>query len=115
MATKQQIRETAAENLGILGEGEVLPSYESADLDQAYAEVFAELQIRNLTTWSSTGNIPDQYARHVAMLVAEARAVKYQIPNDRYQRIKLEAEQALMRLQKLQARAKMGQTEIEDY
>ncbi|MBU8921790.1 MAG: hypothetical protein KOO63_08220 [Bacteroidales bacterium] len=115
MATATQTRETAAEILGILGEGETLPSYETADLDQAYTEVFSELQALNLTTWAESADVPDQYARSVAMLVAEARAVKYQIPDARYQRIKLEKIEAMRMIRELQARAKMGQTEIENF
>ena len=113
MATAQQIRETAAENLGILGEGETLPSYETADLDQAYTEVYEELQGQNLTTWSESSNVPDQYARSIAMLVAASRALKYQIPEERYKRIQYEAEGSYRLIRRLQARDKMGQTEIE--
>ena len=115
MATAIQIRETAAENLGILGEGETLPSYETADLDQAYTEVYKELQGLDLTTWAESADVPDQYARSIAMLVAEARGVKYQIPDNRYQRIKIESIEAIAMIRKLQARAKMGQTEIENF
>lgn len=115
MATAQQIRETAAENLGILGEGETLPSYETADLNQAYTEVYAELQALDLAAWAYTSNVPDQYAKHVAMLVAESRAAKYQVPEERYQRIRLEADKAIRMIRRLQARAKMGQTIIENY
>ena len=115
MATTAEIRDTAAENLGILGEGETLPSYETNDLDQAYTEVYAELQALDLATWSETAEVPDQYARHIAMLVAESRAVKYQIPDNRYQRIKFEKIEALAKIRELQARSKMGQTEIENF
>ena len=115
MATQQQIRETAAENLSILGEGMTLGSYESDDLDQAITEVYNELQALNLTTWASTSDVPDQYARSFAMMVAEARAVKYQIPDARYQRIKLEKIEAMHLFRELQARSKLGQTKIENY
>ena len=121
MATATQIRETAAENLGILGEGQTLASYPTADLDQAYVEVFKELQALNLTTWASTADVPDQYAASVSMLVADQRAVKYQIPTERYQRIKIEGwgsdmnGAAINKIRRLQARAKMGQTEIENF
>ena len=121
MATAQQIRETAAENLAILGEGQVLTSYASDDLDQAYTEVYEQLQQLGLTTWSSTANVPDQYAGPVAMLVAEARAVKYRVPDAQYQRIKLEGSGsgddglAMKMIRKLSIRSKMGQTEIENF
>ena len=115
MATIAQIRVSAAENLGILGEGERLPSYETDDLKKAYTEVHAELQALRLTTWSDTAEIPDQYAWSVAMLVAEKRGVKYGIPTERYQQIKLESGQAIKRIRELQIRSKMGQTEIENF
>ena len=113
MATNAQIRTTAAENLGILGEGETLPSYESNDLDQAITEVYNELQSLNLTTWASTSNVPEQYARSFAMMVAAARAMKYQIPEDRYKRIQYETDRGMHLFRELQARSKLGQTEIE--
>ena len=121
MATAQQIRETAAENLGILGEGETLPSYETADLDQAYTEVFSELQALNLTAWAEGANVPDQYAGSISMLVAQQRAVKYQIPDARYLRILAAGwgtdmnGAAINKIRRLQAVAKMGQTEIENF
>ena len=120
MATKIQIRETAAENLGIFGEGQTLTSYQADDLDQAYAEVYAELQGLGLAPWASTGTIPDKYASSVAMLVAEARSTKYQIPDNRYMRIKIEGKgenldgKAIKMLRKLQAVTVMGQTRIEN-
>ena len=113
MATAQQIRTTAAENLGILAEGETLPSFETADLNQAYTEVYAELQALDLVPWDYTENVPNRFAKSVAMLVAESRAVKYQVPDARYQRIKLEAQEALKRIRELQAPVKIGATPIE--
>jgi len=115
MASAQQIRETAAENLGILGEGETLPSYESDDLDQAYIEVYKELEGLELTAWAQAGDVPDQYARSVAILVAAARAVKYQIPDNRYQRLKIEEIEAMSMIRKQQVRSKMSVTQIENF
>lgn len=122
MATAIQIRETAAENLGILAlEGETLDSAKVADLDQAYIEVYNELQGLDLTTWGATEDVPDKYAKSVAMLVAEARAVKYQVADAKYQRIKIEGSgingdgAAMRMIRRLQAAAKMGTTEIENF
>ena len=113
MATSAQIRVTAAENLGILAEGETLPSFETADIDQAITEVYNELRRMNIVTWASTDSVPDEFARSFAMMVAEARAVKYQVPTERYQRIKGEAMEGMMRLRRLQAKQKIVQTPIE--
>ena len=113
MATTQQIRDTAAEMLGIVGEGETLPSYETADLDQAYLEVFAELQGLDLAAWSLVDDIPNRFAKPVSMLVAESRAVKYQVPQERYQRIKFESQEAMHRIRELQAPVKVAITRME--
>lgn len=115
MATKAQIVDTAAQHLALLSEGTQLRAEYSADLTQAYTEVYAELQGLNLTTWASTANIPDEYARSVAMLVADARAVKYPQPQERYVRIKGEANEAMHMIRKLQAKSIMGQTQIENF
>ena len=102
MATAAKIREMAATRLGILGEGETLPSYESADLDQAYAEVYAELEIRDMATWDSDEDIPDAFAHYVTTLVAAARVDDYGISNDRYQRIMAAASRAIPQILELQ-------------
>jgi hypothetical protein len=115
MATTSQIRETAAEILGILGEGETLPSYEVGDLNQAITEVYSELRQMNLVTWGSADNVPDEYSRSFAMLVAQSRATKYQIPEERFKRIMFEADEAIGRLRRLQAKRKLGVTQIENY
>ena len=103
MATPAQIRDRAATRLGILGEGEVLPSYESADLTAAYAEVYAKLDTIGLAVWEYTENIPDEYAGHVVDLVAEARINDYGIPNDRYSRISASAKTAILGIKEQQA------------
>ena len=119
--TIAQIVEMAAENLGIYAEGETLASYKSDDLTKSYNEVYAELQGLRLIAWSETASIPDQYAKSIAMLVAHNRATRYQIPTDSYQRIVLEGwggsldGQAMKMIRKLQHRAKMGVTEIENF
>lgn len=103
MATLAQIREGAATRLGILGEGETLPSYEAADLNQAYAEVYAQLDARNVAVWDEDEAIPNEYAGHVIDLVAFARVNDYGIPNDRYSRISASAKAALLEIKELQA------------
>lgn len=103
MATAAQIRDMAATRLGILGEGETLPSYESADLTQAYAEVHAQLDARNMAVWDYADDVPDEYAGHVADLVANARVNDYGIPNDRYSRVVSSASTALLDIKELQA------------
>ena len=113
MATSAQIRTTAAENLGILGEGETLPSYETGDLNQAITEVYNELRRKNLVTWAITDNVPDEFSQSFAMMVAAARATKYGIPQERYERVMREADSGYGTFRALQAKQKIVQTPIE--
>ena len=121
MATIARIKEDAATILGILGEGETLPSYESNDVGNGYLEVYYQLQQLGLTTWGVQDNIPTQYAGPVAKLVADQRAINYQLPPEKYIRIKQEGWGADMdgfaikRLRALQTSSKMDTTRIENY
>ena len=115
MATAAQIREKAAEILGILGEGETLPSYETDDLDDAYSEVYQELQAHGLTTWSQTGKIPDRLARHIAILVAANRVIDYKVPVERYQQIRGERDVSLAEIRQQQAKNKTVRTQMDNY
>jgi hypothetical protein len=101
MATAAEIRERAATMLGILGEGETLPSYEAADLDQSYTEVYDALEIKGHITWDFDDDIPDAYAPHIAALVAWGRVDDYSVPNDRYTRIRNAAKEAPYEIKEL--------------
>jgi len=87
MATAATIRDMAATRLGILGEGEILPSYETADMDQSYVEVHAKLSSLNIVVWDFDEDIPDEYVDDVVNLTAFGRINDYGIPNDRYSRL----------------------------
>ena len=121
MATIERLVVTAAENLGIHGEGETLGAYETNDLTEAYNEAYNILQGLELTTWSPTDDIPDEYVSPMAMLTAGLRSVKYKIPDAQYVRILGEGwgpemnGVAMKTIRKLQVREKMGQTKIENF
>jgi len=121
MATIARIKEDAATILGILGEGETLPSYESNDMNNAYLEVFYQLQKLGLTTWGVTDAIPAEYAGSVAKLVADQRALNYQLPPEKYIRVKQEGWGADMdgfavkRIRSLQTSSRMDTTRIENF
>ena len=102
MATAAQIRDRAATRLGILGEGETLPSYESADLDNSYTEIYAQLVALSLAVWDFDDEVPDEYTPHVVSMVAYNRANDYAIPNDRYSRIAADSQAALNIIRELQ-------------
>ncbi len=101
MATAATVRDMAATRLGILGEGETLPSYETADIDQSYVEVHAKLSALNIVVWDFDEDVPDEYVDDVVNLVSFGRINDYGIPNDRYQRIAASAGLALGNIKEL--------------
>jgi hypothetical protein len=103
MATPAQIRNRAATMLGILGEGETLPSYESNDMTESYSEVYAQLSAKNMAVWDLADDVPAEYAPHVVSLVAAGRMDDYSIPNDKYSRIAATASQAYLEIKELQS------------
>ena len=91
--TTAQIRNQAAQKLGLLGTGQTLQSAQSADLDQAYLEVYAVLQSKNLANWGiSTTDVPNELVEPIVAWVAGIRATRYAVPTERFQRIMLEYE-----------------------
>jgi hypothetical protein len=115
MATAAEIRNKAAKKLGLFGTGQTLRSEIAANLDQAYAEVYAELELQSLATWSFSGDVPDALVRSVVSLVAGSRVDEYSVPTEKYARIVRENEGAEDRIRKLLAKPKMGVTEIEEF
>jgi hypothetical protein len=91
MSTAAQIREKALRKLGVKATGQTTQAEIAADLDNAYTEVYAMLSSLGLTTWDSDEDIPDEFVAPVVSLVAFARVDEYSIPNDRFQRIDLDA------------------------
>jgi hypothetical protein len=103
MATAIDARNRAATMLGILGEGETLPSYETADFDAAYVEVYARLAAKNVLWWDEDDEIPDECITHVAAMMAMTRADDYGVSNDRYQRVSIRNAVAIPELRELKS------------
>ena len=80
MASAAEIRNKAAKKLGLFGTGQTLRSAISADFDQAYVEVYGELELLSLVTWSIDDEVPDALVRSVVDLVAGARVNEYSVP-----------------------------------
>ena len=85
--TKAQIRNRAANLLGILPFGQALQSQDSDRIEQAYDEVFEYLKEMGLATWASTGSVPNNLATHVIAMVAHNCLDDYGVSNDRFSRI----------------------------
>lgn len=115
MATTADIRNDAAEKLGILAEGEQLGADASTDLDNAYLEVHDELERDGLIWWTNTANIPDAYVAPIVSLVAVSRAVTYKVPIDRFQQLQVDELKAWRKIWKLSAKPAISRTEIANF
>lgn len=113
--TIAQIVNGAARRLGIFGEGQTLRSEHYADLTDAYGEVYAMLEGRQIPTWSSTASIPDQYAGPVTDLVAYQRLGEYSPPPNRLAMIAAGKIEAWREIRAIQAKPMMGEAEIQNY
>jgi len=94
MATQAEIRDRAANDLGILRLGQSLSAENATRITEAYTEVHAMLADLGLAVWAIANEVPDAIVQPVVSLVAENCLNTYGVSDTRYQRIKLEASQA---------------------
>lgn len=87
MATKNEIRDRAANKMGVLRRNQQLNSEDDTRISAAVDEVYAQLKKDGKATWASTGTTPDELTPHVAALVAENAMDDFSIPPERYNRI----------------------------
>lgn len=100
MATKAEIRQKVAKRLGLLGQGASLSAAIGADLDDAYDEVYDELESSGLTIWADTGSMPARCVDPFVDLCAARRITDYGVSNDRALRILQSERTALGRMKK---------------
>ncbi len=115
MATSAEIRNKAAKKLGLFGTGQTLRSEIASDIDDAYTEVYAELNALSLVTWASSGSVPDELVKSVVSLVAFARVDEYSVPIAKYNRIVADATVAESRIRELVVPSKPGVTRIQNF
>ena len=94
MATAAEIRDRAANDLGVMRLGQSLQYQDQVRIEAAYAEVYAQLKTKGEAIWASDGDVPDELTPHVAALIAENCLQTYSVSTERYQRIKIEANKA---------------------
>lgn len=103
----------AARELGKNPTGQAVKGSVSADLTQAYAEVWRMLDRKGLVTWDNDEKIPEEYCNPMAFLVANQRLSG--VSDDRFQRIKLEASRAVNEIKSIKEGIWVNTEEVEDY
>ena len=115
MATKADIRNRAAESLGVLPIGQALENQYKTRIDDAYAEVYAELKEEGLAYWSENSDIPAKFVPYVAALVANNALIVINTTNTRADRIEARAFIATRRIRELGAEPYVSETENVDF
>lgn len=115
MATKAQIRDRAAHDLGILELNQSLQSQDDTRISSAYDEVYAALKRKGLATWSSNGTVPNELTPYVAALVAENCLSTYSVSQERFARVKEQARIAGVKIPELTANYYNDYSDAVDY
>ena len=94
--TIAECRNRALIKLGKLAIGQTPTSALSDDMEDAYNQIYARLEAKGMTTWSSTDSIPDEYVEDITSLMAFERSEG--IPNERFARLRDDASRALINI-----------------
>ena len=114
--TAAQIRDRAAKKLGLLGKGGTLDHDDKVDVEQAYAEVYAQLKKEGLAVWAFTGgSIPNEIADEVANMIAAKMVDDKGVSNDRAVRILNKAATGIRDIRKFIKPDYITQTAAKDY
>lgn len=101
MATKAQLRDRAANELGLLPVGQTLATQHQTRIESAYDEVYAQLKTLGLNTWASDASCADELVPHLTALIADNCLNTYPVSPDRYSRIKVSASVAMREIRAL--------------
>ena len=114
MASIAQIRNRAAESLGILPIGQVLENQYVVRLEQAYAEVYAEIKEHGLAFWAADADIPDKFTPHIIALVA-FNALSLGASDSRAAKVSAQASEAIPMIRELGATRYTSDSYPKDY
>lgn len=115
MATVAEVRDRAANDLGLLRLGQSLQSQDSTRITTAYNEVYQQLKVDGLATWTSTGAIPAEVVQHVVAMVADNCLNTYGVSPERYARIKASLATAEKQLPRLITNSGVSEDSAVDY
>lgn len=85
--TKAEIRDRAANELGILTLGQPLQAQDATRIEQAYNETYDYLDSQGLAIWPMSGSVPDRLSPYIISIVAFNCADTYGISEERNRRL----------------------------
>lgn len=72
--TATEVRNRALWKLGRVPRGSTATGAIADDMDDAYTQVYAELNLMGLVTWASTDSIPDEFVEPIVNLMCLRRS-----------------------------------------
>jgi hypothetical protein len=115
MATKAEVRNRAANDLGLLRLNQDLQAQDVTRIESGYDEIYAQLKKEGLATWATTAEVPDELVPHVVALVADNCLSTYGVSVERFNRIKTSSIPAMREIRRLNAPHYPSQDEPTDY
>lgn len=91
MASKAEVRQRVAEDLGLVPVGQALESQDQIRIDATYDEAYARLKERGLAAWAAAGDVPAKVVPYMCLIMEEKLLTSYSVPESRYLRIKQDA------------------------
>lgn len=92
--TKTQIKEHAAEILGIKTVGQDITQPWTVKLDLMWDAAYDQLKSENINIFGSSGPVPDRLYHQIGMIIADMGKTAISVSDPRYQRITMETSQA---------------------
>ena len=117
--TKNEIRDRAANDLGLLRLGQDLDAQNSTRILAGYDEIYQQLKKDGLAIWASTASVPAEIAPYMIALVALNCVATFGVSDKRVERIVLTAgidgELAKKQIRKIVTADFVSQDEPVDY
>ena len=101
--------------LGVLARGQTANSADTDDMEQAYNEIWAWLDARDIVSWDIDDDVPDEHVNDVIALMAFTRLDDYGVDLVRRQSIIDTASSSRFNISELTAPPLTGETEIESF
>ena len=114
-STKAEIAQQVAERLRVVPIGQTLQSQDRAKLDLHYDQIYNELKVKGLATWSATGSVPTELQGHMSNMVAFDATDVYQVSNDLYARLAASDARSRLYLRELATPATPSMDPVRDF
>lgn len=115
MATQQQLKNKAADRLGMRAIGQTLSHAQNQMFQSAYDALYDRLENDGKVAWAKSGDIPDAFLPPISAMLAFELADDVGIAGERFARLQNSAYNAQKDLCALLAKPYVSQSNVTDY